>query len=193
MRAMRLFLGFSAATALVGALASGCGSSSSPTAPQDSGPGDVTMEAMPQMEAAAPETGPDVVEAAMSDGACVPDAAINLMVPDAAIGSDGGSVSPACVSCLSGTSSCQMLLAACNMSCACVSAFNQFYACLGMPGGTFTSCAMSNSSLLTSLPQSDLTYLEGCGLTCSTACGFTFPSDGGEGGTTTDGGDGGTD
>lgn len=189
MRAMRLLLGFAASSAFIGAIAAGCGSSSSPSNPVDSGSGDVTTEAMPMPEAA-PETGPDVVEAATSD-ACVPDAAINLMIPEGGLG-DGGAVSPACVSCLRGTSSCQQILADCNMSCACVSAFDQFYACLGMPGGSFTSCAMSNSGLLSSLPAADQQTLFACGLTCASPCGVTLPSDGGEGGTE-GGGEGGND
>ena len=80
------------------------------------------------------------------------------------------------------------------MSCACVAAFNAFYACLSMPGQTFMSCATSNQGLLTSLPSSDLPLLEGCGLACSSACGVMLPTDGGEGGTTeSGGGEGGTD
>ncbi len=189
MRATRIFLGFAASSAFVGAIVAGCGSSSSPANnPVDSGNGDVTMEAMPMPEAA-PETAPPME--AMSD-VCVPDADLTqIPIPDA--GADAAVTSAACLTCLKGNSTCQQLLAACNASCTCVAAFEQFNACIGMPGMTFMSCGAS-SNLVSALPQSDLTLLYGCGIACSSSCGFTLPSDGGEGGTTEGGGgEGGTD
>ncbi|HEX8791690.1 MAG TPA: hypothetical protein VF765_12130 [Polyangiaceae bacterium] len=188
MRAMRFLLGLSASSTFVGAIVAGCGSSSSPSNPVDSGSGgDVTTEAMPMPEAA-PETAPPME--AMSD-VCVPDADLTqLPIPDSGLGEAG---SASCIMCLKGNSTCQQLLAACNASCTCVSAFEQFYACIGMPGMTFMTCGAS-SNLLSALPQSDLQLLYGCGLACSTSCGFTLPSDAGEGGMTTEGGgEGGTE
>ncbi len=185
MRAMRLFLGFSAATAFVGAIAAGCGSSSSPSNPVDSGAGDVTTEAMPQMEAAV-ETGPDVMEA-MSD-VCVPDADITkLMVPDASIG-DAGATAAGCFSCIE--TACPTVIAQCNQSCACVAAFEAFDTCLANGGGLL-NCVGSNFVNVPGInPQSFI-----CAAGCATPsiCGYTIPvpTDGGDAATESSTGEGG--
>ena len=185
MRAMRFFLGFAASSAFVGAIAAGCGSSSSPTQPQDSGPGDVTMEAMPQPEAAPPEAAPDVMEAA-ADVACVPDANITMLpVPDASIG-DSGATAAGCFSCIE--AACPTLIAQCNQSCACVAAFEMFDLCLAQGGGLLT-CVGSNFTNIPGISVSSFICAAGCA-TPST-CGYSIPlgDGGGEGGGGDSGGD----
>ena len=187
MRAMRIFLGFAASSAFVGAIVAGCGSSSSPAAPQDSGPGDVTTEAMPMPEAAA-ETGPDVTDAAMMPDVCVPDSSLSsIPVPDAAL-NEAGATAAGCIMCVAQTSACAPLVAECNQNCACIAAFQQFATCLAQ-GGSLLICA-----------GSDLTGLTGIGIdagatacvaSCAIACGYTLPT--GDGGHPEGGGEGGTE
>ncbi len=184
MRAMRFFLGFSAASAFVGALVAGCGSSSSPANPVDSGAGDVTMEAMPQIEAAV-ETGPDVVEAGPE--ACVPDATLSsIPVPDASL-NDSGATAEGCVMCIAQTSACQPLVMECNQNCACIAAFQMFSQCLGSPGGSLFSCGQSLLSLGSIGIDAGSTA---CIASCAIACGYTLPT-GGDGGNETGPGEGG--
>jgi hypothetical protein len=185
MRAMRIFLGFAASSALVSAIVAGCGSSSSPTSPVDSGSGDVTMEAMPQMEAAAPEAGPDVMDSAIVD-ACVPDTSLSsIPVPDAALG-EAGATAASCVMCIAGASACQPLVTACNQSCACIGAFEAFSNCLSTPGGSFVACLGDLSSLASFTDAGSTTA---CGASCLVQCGFSLPT--GDGGPPP--GDGGAD
>ncbi len=182
MRAMRILLGFSAASALAGAVASGCSSSSSPATPQDSGSGDVTMEAMPQPEAA-PEAeaetgGPDVVD---SGTVCVPDTSVSsIPVPDAALG-DAGATVAGCMMCVAQSSGCSQLVAECSENCVCIDAFQMFSHCLSSPGGSLFACAGTLQGLAASgIDASTIACVTGC----ATACGYTQPSgDGGEGGT----------
>lgn len=187
MRAMRLFLGFSAASALVGAVASGCGSSSSPAAPQDSGAGDVTTEATPQPEAApeaAPETGPDVVDS--GPNVCVPETSVSsIPAPDAAL-NDAGATVASCMMCVAQSTGCSQLVAECNENCVCISAFEMFSHCLSSPGGSLFACAGTLQGLAASGIDASTTA---CVISCATACGYPAPSgDGGEGGTSGDGG-----
>lgn len=173
MRAMRIFLGFATSAALAGAFAAGCGSSSSPATPVDSGTmQDVTMEAMPQMEAAPPEAGPDVVEA--GPDVCVPDASLSsLQVPDASL-NDSGATAAGCVACLG--VACPALVAQCNQSCACVAAIQQFGTCIA-GGGTFQSCAISD---LANIGTTGVDASVTCAIGCATSCGVTLPT--GDGG-----------
>lgn len=175
MRAMRLFLGFSAATAFVGAIAAGCGSSSSPSNPVDSGAGDVTMEATPPVEAAA-ETGPDVVETGPS--VCVPDATLaTIPIPDAAL-NDSGATAAGCVACLN--QACPMLVAQCNQNCACIAAFEAFANCIASGTSNFQICAVSD---LANIGSTGVDASVTCAIGCVTACGQMLPSgDGGDGG-----------
>lgn len=184
MRAMRFFLGFAASSAFVGAIASGCGSSSSPSNPVDSGSGDVTTEAMPPMEAAV-ETGPDVVEA--GPDVCVPDAMLSsIPVPDASL-NDSGATAAGCVMCIAQTAACQPLVTECNQNCACIAAFQMFSECLGSPGGSLFSCGQS----LLSLGSIGIDAgTAGCIASCAIACGYTLPS-GGDGGKDGGGGEAG--
>ncbi|HEX8791691.1 MAG TPA: hypothetical protein VF765_12135 [Polyangiaceae bacterium] len=182
---MRLFLGFSTAAALIGAVASGCSSSSSsPSAPQDSGPGDATMEAMPQPEAA-PETGPDVVEEAVSD-VCVPDTSLqSLQIPDAAL-SDSGATIAGCLACVEQT--CPQIASECNASCACLADFQAFAICMSKPAATLLTCLSS----LGSLPSVGVDASAiACAAPCLTACGQSLPT--GDGGHSEGGEDGGTE
>jgi hypothetical protein len=141
------------------------------------------MEAMPMPEAA-PEAAPDVMEAAV-DAACVPDADITkLPVPDASIG-DAGATAEGCFSCIE--QACPTVIAQCNMSCACVAAFEAFDTCLAGGGGLLT-CVGSNFVNVPGIsPQSFF-----CAAGCATPsiCGYSIPvtTDGGDGGTPTEGG-----
>ena len=186
MRAMKIFLGFAASSAFVGAIAAGCGSSSSPTQPQDSGPGDVTMEAMPMPEAA-PEATPDVMEAA-ADVACVPDANVTMLpVPDASIG-DAGATAAGCFSCIE--AACPMVIAQCNMSCACVAAFEAFDTCLAAGGGLLT-CVGSNFVNIPGINPTSFICAAGCAT--PSICGYSIPipTDGGDAAVTDGSGDSG--
>jgi len=138
---------------------------------------------------AAPEAAPDVVEAA-SDAPCVPDANINdIAAPDASLG-DAGATAAGCIACFE--MYCQStLIAQCNTSCQCVSAFEGFSACLAsgksltMCGGTFAAGA--------GIPISPTELA--CAFPCAqpSVCGVTFPTgDGGMAGDTGTTGDTGT-
>jgi hypothetical protein len=174
MRAMRIFLGFAATSAIGGAIATGCGSSSSPAQqpPADSGPGDVTMEAMPQPEAAA-ETGPEAAVEAGPD-VCVPDANLSsLPVPDAAL-NEAGATAAGCIACLN--TACPQLVAECNQNCACIAAFEQFDQCIGSPGGSLTACLGDLTGLTATGVDASVT----CAVGCAIQCGYTLPT--GDGG-----------
>jgi hypothetical protein len=177
---MRFFLGFAAASTIGGAVAAGCGSSSSPSTPVDSGTGDVTTEAMPQPEAAV-ETGPDVIVEAGPD-VCVPDASLSsIQVPDAALNEAGATVA-GCFACFN--QYCPMLVAECNASCACIADFQQFATCLGAGGSTLT--CLSSLGNLGSVGVDASVFA--CGLPCLGPCGQSLPTpDGGHDG----GGEGG--
>ena len=184
MRAMRIFLGFAATTAIGGAIASGCGSSSSPSTPVDSGmTADVTMEAMPQPEAAA-ETGPEAAVEAGPD-VCVPDATLaSIPVPDAALNEAGTATAAGCVACLN--TACPMLVAECNQNCACIAAFEAFSTCIA-GGGGFQTCAVSD---LLNINTTGVDASVTCALGCAISCGYTLPTgDGGHEG----GGEGGSE
>lgn len=132
------------------------------------------MEAMPQMEAAPPETGPDVVEA--GSDVCVPDA--NLMsipVPDAAL-NEAGATAAGCVACLN--TSCPMLVAECNQSCACIAAVEAFATCIASGTASFQICAASN---LLNLSSTGVDASIFCAAGCAPACGVMLPTDGGPG------------
>jgi len=180
MRAMRFFLGFAATSAIGGAIATGCGSSSSPSQQTtDSGPGDVTTEAMPQMEAAV-ETGPEAAVEAGPD-VCVPDATLaSIPIPDAAL-NETGATAAGCVACLN--TACPMLVAECNQNCACIAAFEAFANCIA-GGGGFQTCAFSD---LLNINTTGVDASVTCALGCAVTCGYTLPTgdgghEGGEGG-----------
>jgi hypothetical protein len=187
MRAVRLFLGVSAASAVIAAIASGCGGSTNGAAPIDSGTAeDVTMEAAPMMEAAVESAAPEAAppEASVVDAACVPDASLSsIAIPDSGLADSGINVG-ACISCFTTEPNCAPVVSSCNENCACISAVQGFAACIGMPGGSLLSCAAG----LTAIPGVTTTELETCGITCATACGITLP--GGDSGTTGDSGTG---
>jgi hypothetical protein len=182
---MRIFLGFAAASTIGGAVAAGCGSSSSPSTPVDSGAGDVTTEAMPQPEAAV-ETGPDVVEA--GPDVCVPDSSLSsIPVPDAAL-NEAGATAAGCIQCVAQTAVCQPLVMECNQNCACIAAFQQFSLCLAQ-GGSLLLCAGSDLTGLSAIGID--AGATGCVTSCAIACGYTLPT--GDGGHPEAGGEGGTD
>jgi hypothetical protein len=181
MRASQWLLGFATVTAVFGAVASGCGGSSSSggDTTKDSGP-DVTAAetSTPEAaaEAAAKETGP--TDAAAE--ACVPvDADLTqLQVPDSGL-PDAGIDIGACVACLK--SNCQTELQACNADCVCID--------------TIVGCLSGGSISLTCVPSGALgdQAITGLGICVESACAAqctpaTPPKDGGgEGG----GGEGG--
>jgi hypothetical protein len=181
MRATRWLLGLSTSFAVVACVASGCSSGSTAAPAIDSGAAqDVTtdVEVEAAVEAAVESAAPE----AAVDAACVPDANLSsLTVPDASIGDSGVDVA-ACLSCFE--SSCPMIVATCNQSCACVSAVQTFATCIGTPGSSLLSCA----SGLMSIPGVGVTQLA-CALGCTTVCGVSLPTgDGGKGdGATGDG------
>lgn len=187
MHAARWVLGLSATFSVFAAVAAGCGGgTSNSTPPADSGSGeDVTTDAAPAREAAV-EAGPDVMEATVPEAApmCVPDAQLmNLPVPDASLG-DSGATAASCLSCFE--SSCPTIVAACNMDCACVAAYQQFGSCLATGAGLI-SC-IGTSGLATSLPGVSLTdFACAAGCATPTTCGFSFTIPTGDGGS----GDGG--
>ena len=180
MRATRWLLGSCTALTVVASVAAGCGSSSNSANPQDSGTADVTMEAT-MMEAAAeaaPETGPE----AAADAACVPDANINnIMAPDASFG-DAGATAAKCLACFQ--SSCGATITKCNMSCACVSAFQGFTSCIGS-GGSLQTCGAGLLSGSTGLGLADVICAAGCATPA--ICGVTIPTDSGMAGETSPG------
>jgi len=181
---MRIFLVFAASSTLVGAIAAGCGSSSSPTQPVDSGTADVTMEAMPMPEAAA-ETGPDVMDAAMMADVCVPDATLSTIpIPDASL-NETGATAAGCVACLN--TACPMLVAQCNQNCACIAAFESFAACIAAGTG-FQTCAFSD---LANISTTGVDASVTCAIGCAIPCGYTLPT--GDGGHPEGGGEAGGD
>ncbi len=170
MRIAGLVLGLSTSFAVLAAVASGCGGSTSSTPSNDSGTTpDVTAEAA--VEAAAAETGavdaaPEV--APVSD-ACVPDANINtIAVPDASFG-DAGATAESCLSCFQ--VSCPAIIAQCNQSCACVAAYESFASCIGN-GGQLLTCGKSLLGAGISFQQL------ACALGCATPsiCGVSIPT-----------------
>jgi hypothetical protein len=189
--AERLLLGFSAAAAIVGAVASGCSSSSSPAAQQDSGVADVTMESMPEPEAA-PEAEPDVADTGL-DGmgtgpdVCVPDTSVSaLPVGDAAL-NDAGATAASCMMCVTQSPACSQVVGECNESCVCIQLFQNFATCLSSPGGSLIACQAALQGLAAAGVDAGTIA---CEASCATACGYTPPSgDGGDGSTTTEGGD----
>ncbi|HEY8038577.1 MAG TPA: hypothetical protein VIF15_02235 [Polyangiaceae bacterium] len=179
MRASQWLLGLATASTILGAVASGCGGSSTDNGPTDSG-SDVTLDVVsePAVEAAAEASD-------APDEACAVDADIStLPVPDASIGDSGKPVS-GCVDCVK--NACPNLIPKCNASCACKTAFVAFEACVGQ-GQSLLTCggALVNAGGLT---IADVT----CAAACTGPCGVTLPSEGGSEGGEGGGGDGGGD
>jgi hypothetical protein len=180
MRASQVLLGLATASAVVAAIATGCGGSSSGNTETDSGTdatNDVAHEAAP-VEAAA-ETGPS--DAASE--ACAVDADLSTIpVPDASLG-DSGQTAAGCVTCVE--AACPNLISQCNASCTCKTAFVTFEGCVAA-GGSLTSCGLALAQSA-GLSITDVA----CAAGCATPCGVTLP--GGDGGHEGGGGDGATD
>jgi hypothetical protein len=183
MHAARWLFALSASFSAVAAVAAGCGGGTNGAAPLDSGSTqDVTTEVGPTMEAAV-EAAP-VMEAGTPEAApmCVPDAMIStLPVPDASFG-DSGATAATCLACFE--TSCPAIVTACNMDCACISAYETFSSCLA-GGGGITSCI---GTFATAVPGVSITQFA-CAFGCATptTCGFSIPTMGGDSGTTSDG------
>jgi hypothetical protein len=185
MRASHWLLGLATVGTVFGAVAAGCGgSSSSGGGSPDSSTSDVTAEKAPEAAAEAEAA----VEAAPP---CPIDGSItSFPVPDASLG-DSGATTEGCVSCV--TTSCPTVITACNANCACKEAFATFEQCVAA-GGSIQTCAVA----LASDPDAGIGITQlGCAIPCASACGVTIPTGdggggeggGGEGG----GGEGGTD
>jgi hypothetical protein len=173
MRASQWLLGLATTTAVMAAVASGCGGSASSGNSNDSGAQDVTTDhveaAVEAAAEAAPEAGPDV---------CTSDAMImGFPTYDGSIPGSDASAS-ACLGCV--MAACPQLPAECNMICGCPDAFLMFESCIN-GGGSLEDCGPD--LLSAGLPMTDF-Y---CAVGCASTCGFTIPTDGGDGG---DGGDG---
>src|SRR5271165_6635114 len=136
MRASQWVLGLATASAMVAAIAVGCGGSTNGGNATDSGALDVTTDHAPEaaQEAApepTPEAGPDV---------CTSDAMISSINVDGSVPGSDASAS-ACVACVE--SACPMLIAECNAICGCPDAFLAFEQCLGA-GGSVITCGQTN-------------------------------------------------
>jgi hypothetical protein len=173
MRASQWLLGLATSTAVIAAVATGCGgSASSGGGGNDAAAQDVTTDHVEAAVEAAAEAAPE----AMSD-ACPSDAMImGFPMYDGAIpGSDASAA--ACLSCVE--QACPQLPAECNAICGCPTAFLAFESCIN-GGGSVTTCGEDNL-LGAGLPIQDFA----CAYACENTCGFTPPAEGG-----TDGGDG---
>jgi len=173
MRASQLLLALATTTALMAAVASGCGGSASSGNSNDASAQDVTTDhveaAVEAAAEAAPEAGPDV---------CASDAMLNgFPTYDGSIPGSDASAS-ACLQCVE--TACPMLPAECNAICGCPDAFLAFEMCVN-GGGSLTTCG--TDLLGAGLPMQDF-Y---CGIACASTCGFNIGGDAGDGG---DGGDG---
>jgi hypothetical protein len=181
MRASQWVLGLATASAIVAAIASGCGGSSTGSTSTDSGTdatNDVAHEAAP-VDAAPPDTGPS--DAASE--ACAVDADLSTIpVPDASLG-DAGQTAAGCVTCVQ--AACPNLVSQCNASCACKTAFVAFEACVAS-GTSLQTCAVALASSA-GLPITDFA----CAVGCATPCGVALPA--GDGGGNEGGQDGASD
>jgi hypothetical protein len=188
MRASQMLLAFSAFMAIGGAVASGCGASTSGSTPVEAGTDTSTggHEAGPTPEAggheAAAESG-GPVDAAQEKPVCVPvDADLTtLPIPDSGL-PDGGFDVGQCVSCL--RANCHSQLEACNADCVCIDAI--------------VNCLATGQISLTCLPAGALNdpALLGLGACvvgptapCTAACGQAKADSGSSSG----GGDGATE
>ena len=186
MRASQWLLGLATMGTVFGAVAAGCGgSSSSGGGTKDSGPGDVTAEKAVE---AAVEAAPEAAAETGSD-ACVFDGSLtNLTIPDAAIG-DSGASTDECYGCIQTT--CNSQLAACGADCACATAVEGFLGCVAA-GTSPTTCGTglatsgNTSALLLGLCVGGSAFPGGTGPGCLHQCGVTIP----EGGIPTEGGGG---
>jgi hypothetical protein len=176
MRASQWLLGLATTTAVMAAVASGCGGSASSGNSNDSGAQDVTTDHVEAAVEAAAEAGPE----AASD-ACMSDAMLSgFPVYDGSIpGSDASAA--VCLQCVE--MACPNLPAECNAICGCPAQFLTFEACIN-GGGSLLDCGPDLE--MTGLTETDVA----CAAACATTCGFTFGGDGGDGGNNNDGGDG---
>lgn len=171
MRASQWLLGLATTSAIVGAVAAGCGGSTNSGTPvKEAGPdvtADVAKEAAPE---AAAETGP----ADAASEACAFDGEVAWPpITDAAFG-DTGINEGTCLACVEGA--CPDLISQCNASCACKEAFGQFESCFAA-GGSLETCG---AELATGGGLS-FTDLE-CALPCASTCGISTSEGGSDGG-----------
>jgi hypothetical protein len=197
MRAARWLLGSAAVSSLAIALAAGCGGGTNGVAPiEEAGPDvveDVTMhdsasEAATDAKADVTDAKEDVKDAVV-EAACPVDGTVQTFpVPDASL-NDSGATAAGCEHCLITQSACSGVITACNASCTCLEAFQQFDLCLGEPGQTLQMCG-ETLAMTSGLSLSQLESFEGCALSCALPCGLntTTAGDGGKEGSTTEGG-----
>jgi hypothetical protein len=182
MRSKHFFIGLASCVSVACAISTGCSSSSSDDSaapPVDAGPDVTAMDAAPdvaKMDTGVVETGPE---------ACAVDADLaTLPVPDASIG-DSGATAAECVSCVK--VACPTLIATCQMSCECVTAFVDFEQCIGT-GQALFGCATSTLGGA-GIGETQLA----CALSCEDECGVGGGGPDGGDGAAADGDDGSTD
>ncbi len=174
MRASQWLLGLATTSAILGAVAAGCGGSPTSGTPVKEAGADVSADVA--QEAATPEAATD------SGAACDVTANLtSLAVPDASIG-DSGASTDGCYACIQST--CSTQLSACNADCTCKTDVVTLLECLGT-GGSVISCgetlyATSGSdtaaiALLTCLAGP---ALGGSGAGCLTPCGYSLAEGG---------------
>jgi hypothetical protein len=177
MRASQWLLGLATTSAIVAAVASGCGGSTNSGGPTDSGTSDVTAD---HTEAAAAEAAADTSPPQdTGSDACAIDASLTS-IPDAAIG-DAGATTEGCFSCIE--ANCGSDLAACNADCTCKTDVATLIGCIAS-GASAVTCGSGvlggNDTAATALLECIAgPLLGGSGPGCLTQCGFTLPSDGG--------------
>jgi hypothetical protein len=187
MKATRWLLGLATGSAIVAAVASGCGGGTNGAAPIVEGgadaPDDVTM--VDHVEAAV-EAAP--ADAAPKSDACVPDANINMLpVPDASL-NDSGATAAACVACVQ--QNCGTLITQCNASCACVDAFEQFELCIGEPTMSLLGCAEQDFANIPGISVTSFICAAGCTTPCGVNMMMTPDSGKSDGSSTSEGGSG---
>jgi hypothetical protein len=193
MRSSQWFLGLATTSAIIAAVASGCGGSTSGGSPEDSGTADVTTD---HSEAAAAEAAAETGTMDAAPEACAVDANLaSLMVPDASIG-DAGATTSGCLSCIQ--ANCSSGVTACSADCACDTAVVGLLGCVAS-GESVVTCGeplltggdATETALLACLAGP---LLGGSGPGCLTQCGYAGMGDGGKkegGGEGGGGGDGG--
>jgi hypothetical protein len=190
MRSSQWLLGLATTSAIIAAVASGCGGSTSGGSPQDSGAPDVTAD---HYEAAAPEAAAETGSMDAGPEACAVDANMaSLMVPDASLG-DAGATTSGCLTCIQ--TNCSSGVTACSADCACDTAVVGLLGCVAS-GASLVTCG---TPLLTGGDPTETALLSclagpafgGSGPGCLTECGYAGMGDGGkkEGGGGQDGGD----
>jgi len=175
MRTVRWLVGLAAASAMAGAVASGCSGDDSSGTTADSGADQSVDHAN---EAAPAEAGQEDAEAQ----ACVPDASLLALASvDASLGDSGATVS-GCLMCAE--AQCAAQITACSADCACTTGVQAFVACEQAGKDAVLECTPAFAQINQTAAQLAICVagplLGGTGTGCLTACGGVIPA--GEGG-----------